>query len=159
MATRLASVKEQEEMVTQTDEGMESIIEYSINLQDQERPPILPIGEYAAEVVGFEKKISQTSGRPYFNVKVSVSADNQPADFVEALGTQGPINMFAIVMGAADNQQDRFTMRLFCEALRVPLSDKFLPTDFLNKECRVQVRHGKHLDGSPKPEVARIIRA
>lgn len=82
MATRLASVKEQEEMVTQTDEGMESIIEYSINLEDQGRPPILPIGEYAAEVVGFEKKFGAQSGRAYFNVKVSIAADNQPADFV-----------------------------------------------------------------------------
>src|SRR5690349_1836341 len=142
MARLAAVTREQEDMVTQ-DTGMESIIEYSINLEDQERPPILPIGEYEGEVTGFEKKFGKDSGRPYFNVKVSISPEAQPADFVEQLGTQGPVTLFYLVMGAEDNPVSRFNMRQFCEALRVPLSSRFSPADFLNKTCRVQVRHGK----------------
>jgi hypothetical protein len=155
---RLQAVKEQEAMVTQADE-VESIIEYSVNLEDQERPPILPIGEYRAEVTGFEKKYGKDSGRPYFNVKVSISADNQPADFVEALGTQGPVTLFYLLMGAEDNPVSRFTMRQFCEALGVPLASRFRAEDFLNKECRVQIKHGADLSGNPRPEVQKLVRA
>lgn len=158
MARLQAVTKEQEDMVTASDE-MESIIEYSVNLEDQERPPILPIGEYRAEVTGFEKKFGKESGRPYFNVKVSISADNQPADFVEALGTQGPVTLFHIVMGAEDNPVSRFTMRQFCEALGVPLASRFRPEDFINKECRVQIKHDKDLAGNPVPKVQKLVRA
>lgn len=157
---RLQAVREQEQMVTQTQgDDVESIIEYSVSLEDQERPPVLPIGEYGAEVVGFEKKYGKDSGRPYFNVKVSISADNQPADFVEALGTQGPVTIFYLLMGAEDNPVSRFAMRQFCEAIGVPLASRYRPEDFLNKECRVQIKHGKDLSGNPRPEIQKLVRA
>lgn len=161
MATRtnLKAVEDQESMMQGVNEEVESIIEYSINLEDQERPPILPIGEYRAEVTGFEKKYGKDSGRPYFNVKLSIGPDDQPADFVESLGTQGPVTLFLIVMGAEDNPVSRFNMKQFCEALRVPLSNRFQPTDFLNKECRVQVAHEKDLSGNPQPRAKKITRA
>jgi hypothetical protein len=156
---RLQAVKEQEAMVTGNDTEMESLIEYSINLEDQERPPILPIGEYTGEVTGVEKKFGKDSGRPYLNVKLSIPSENQPADFVEQLGTQGPVTLFYMVFGLEDNPTSRFNMKLFCEALRIPLSNRFSATDFLNKECRIQVKHGQDLSGNPRPEVAKVVRA
>lgn len=150
--TNLKEVSQQEAIM----DDMESIIEYSVNLEDQERPPVLPIGDYRAEVTGFEKKYGKDSGRPYFNVKLTIHADSQPADFVEQLGTQGDVNLFYMVFGAEDNPVARFNMRMFCEALRVPLSNRFQPVDFLNKEAVVTVKHGRDLSGNPRPEVAKL---
>lgn len=139
--------------------GMESLIEYSINLEDQERPPVLPIGEYIGEIVGVELKYGKESGRPYFNVKFTIPPDNQPADFVEALGNQAPVSLFSMVFGAEDNPVSRFNMKQFCEAARVPLSSRFVASDFLNKEVRIQVKHGQDLSGNPRPEVQRVTKA
>lgn len=137
----------------------ESLIEYSINLEEQEKPPLLPVGEYRAEVVGFEKKFGKDSGNPYFNVKLRVNSESQPADFVEALGTNQPITLFYMFFGAQDNPVERFNMKQFCQALGVPLSNRFNPQDFLNKECKVLVNHnGKDLAGNPDIRVQKIIR-
>jgi hypothetical protein len=156
--SNLKAVEDQANMMN-NDDDLDSIIEYSVNLADVGPPPVLPIGDYTAEITGFEKKFGKDSGRPYFNVKWTVRPDNQPADFVEALGTQGDINMYQMVFGATDDPVSWFNMKQFCEAARVPLSNRIDPNEFLNKEARVTVRHGKDLSGNPRPEVAKVNKA
>jgi hypothetical protein len=140
------------------DDEVGSVFEYSMPLSEQERPPVLPIGEYAATVTDMEKKFGKDSGRPYFNIKLKVEPEAMPPDFVEALGTGQPLTLFSMVMGAEDNPQSRYTMRQFCEALGVPAVSRFTKADFLNKDCRVQIKHGKDLSGNPRAEVQKIIR-
>lgn len=153
----------QEEELNQSqagnDDAPDSIIEYSIDLNDQEKPPVLPVGDYPAEVTGVEKKYGKDSGRPYLNVKYSISADNQPADFVEALGTNAPVTVFNMVFGCEDNPQSRYNMKQFCEALGAPMSNRIDAKDFLGRTAKVTIKHGKDLAGNPRPEVQSVKRA
>lgn len=162
MAKANRAVQEQEEEVvgpqvegTEGDD-MESILEYSIDLNDQEKPPILPIGDYLAEITGIEKKYGKDSGRPYLNVKWSISTDNQPADFVESLGTGQSVSLFSMVFGCEDNPVSRYNMKLFCKAIGQPMSNRMNPKEFLGRAAKITVKHGKDLANQPRPEVGAV---
>lgn len=138
------------------DEEVTSILEYSLNIEEQERPPVLPVGEYRAEVTGVELKHGRDSGRPYLNIKMTISPDNQPADFVEALGTQAPTSVFYMLFGCEDTPQSRFSMKNFCKAIGAPMSNRIDVKSFLNQECKVQIEHQKDLEGNDQPRVRRV---
>lgn len=162
MAKAATARKSQEDEVMQSqtgDDEVESILEYSEDISTQERPPVLPIGEYRAEVSGVQLKHGKESGKPYLNVKASIGPDDQPADFVEALGTQQKVAVFGMVFGCEDNPVSRFNMRLFCEALGAPMSSRINPKDFIGKTCKVQVEHQNDLQGLPQPRVRKFLAA
>lgn len=138
------------------DDDMDSIISYSVNVEDQEKPPVLPLGEYRATVSAIEKKVGKDSGRPYLNIRFTISADDQPADFVEALGTQAPVSVFYMLFAAEDTPQSRYNMKQFCKALGVAGSDQINLKEFLNQEAKVQVEHQKDLNGDDQPRVRRV---
>lgn len=158
----LKAVEDQEKMMNQDDQ-VESVLEYSTNIEDQERPPVLPVGEYVGVIAGCQVKFSgensQRPGSPYLNVKVSIPAENQPADFVEALGSQAPVSVFATVFGCEDNPQSRYNMKQFCEAAGVPGSKRINLQDFVGKEVKVMLNHRKDLAGNPQPNVQKITKA
>lgn len=157
MARSNAAVKEQPPMHDGTQE-VGSIIEYSVDIAQQERPPVLPVGEYRATVTGVELKHGKESGRPYLNIKWSVDTDNQPVQFVEELGTHGPVSVFSMLFGCEDTPPQRFAMKMFCEAVGAPMSNRVDPREFLNQEARVQVEHQLDFDGNPQPRVRRVLK-
>lgn len=145
---------------TQNVEGTEeegSLLEYSMNIDEQERPPVLPIGEYQARITGLERKYGKESGRPYINVKLRIEPNDMPADFVEARGTEDAVTVFGMVMGAEDNPQSRFNMQQFCRAAGVAGSNRINLKEFLNKSVKVQIKHGKDLAGNDQPQVGRMM--
>lgn len=162
MAKSNRAVQEQEEEVVgsadvgSVDEALESILEYSIDLNDQEKPPVLPIGDYLAEIAGVELKHGKDSGRPYLNIKWSIAPDNQPADFVAALGTNQAVSVYSMVFGCEDNPQSRFNMKQFCKAIGQPMSNRINPKEFLGRAAKVTIKWGKDLNNQDKPEVGKI---
>lgn len=154
MARALKEVPQMNDGTQEDDVG--SILEYSIPIQDQERPPILPIGDYRATITGVELKHGKDSGRPYLNVKFTVGPDDQPADFVEEMGTGQPVNLFYMVFGAEDNPTSRFQMHQFCDTVGAPMAREIPIKQFLNLEARVSVEHQQDLHGNPQPRVRRV---
>jgi hypothetical protein len=118
----------------------DTILEYSVDIAEQERPPVLPVGEYRASVTGVQKKYGKDSGRPYLNIRWTISSDNLPSDFLEALGTDDPVTVFQMVMGCEDHPRSRYVMHQFCEG-------------------RIQVDHSPDLNGEPRPQVRRVVRS
>lgn len=141
---------------TQDEDEVGGILEYSVPIEEQERPPVLPIGDYRATITGVELKHGKDSGRPYLNVKFTVGPDDQPADFVEELGTGQPINVFYMLFGAENTPPSRFQMRQFCEALGAPMGREIPFKQFLNLEARVSIEHQNDLHGNAQPRVRRV---
>lgn len=138
------------------DEEVSSILDYSINIEEAERPPVLPVGEYRATITGVEKKFGKDSGRPYLNIKFSVDSDDQPADFVEQLGTNSPLSVFYMLFGAEDTPQSRYNMKQFCKAIGAPMSNRIDVRGFMDMEAKVSVEHQPDLEGNPQPRVRRV---
>lgn len=155
----MAKLKEVPQMNDGTDDQPDTIISYSVNIAEQERPPILPVGEYRATITGVEKKYGKDSGRPYLRVKYLVDSDDQPADFVEQLGSNQGVTLSSMVFGCEDIPQSRFNMQQFCIAVGAPMSHNIDVRDFIGQECRVMVDHEKDLDGNPRPQVRRVSKA
>lgn len=141
------------------DEGPDTILEYSIDIAEQERPPVVPIGDYRAVITGVQKKYGKDTGRPYLNIKWSISPDDLPADFIEEIGVQEPITVYHMLFGCEDNPRSRFSMHQFCESIGAPMSNRINVQDFMNQEGRITVEHGQDLEGNPNPRVRRVSRA
>lgn len=141
------------------EEEIDSILTYSIDLNDQEKPPVLPIGDYVAEITGVEKKYGKDSGRPYLNLKWSIPADNQPADFVEALGTQAPVTVFQMVFGCEDTPTSRWNMANFCRAVGQPMSNSVDSRELLGRTGKITIKHTKDLNNQDQPAVQRVKQA
>lgn len=142
------------------DDNMDqNILEYSVDISDAERPPVLPIGEYRATITGVEKKMGKDSGRPYLNVKYVISSDDMPPDYVESLGVAQDKTVFGMVFGAGDTPGDRYNMKQFCKATGAPMSNRINPQEFINREVKVQIEHQKDLEGNPQERVRRAIAA
>lgn len=160
METNMAKAKDMPQMTDGTqDEDVGSILEYSVDISQQERPPVLPPGEYLATLVGIEKKFGKESGRPYINVRFSVLPENQPIEFVESMGTNQAITLFYMFQGAEDTPPGRWAMAEFCRAMQAPMSDRVNPKDFLNLEARVGVEHQNDFEGNPQARIRRVMKA
>jgi hypothetical protein len=142
------------------DQLPDTILEYSVNIAEQERPPVLPIGEYRAVVTSVQKKYGKDSGRPYLNIRFTISSDDLPADFVEAYGAnpEEVSSVFFMLFGCEDTPKSRFAMHNFCEAVGAPMSRRINAADFLNQEARVQIEHQKGLDGTDQARIRRVLR-
>jgi hypothetical protein len=154
-----SAARVQEEELNNAQPGSDqpdSIMEYSIDLNDQERPPVLPVGDYLAEIKGVEKKFGKDSGRPYLNVKWQITADNQPADFVEALGTNAPVTVFQMVFGCEDNPQSRYNMKQFCKAIGAPMSNRIDAKEFLGRSGKLTIKHTKDLSNQDQAAVQSV---
>jgi hypothetical protein len=143
---------------TADQDGPDTILTYSINIAEQEKPPVLPIGEYISTIRGVQKKYGKDSGRPYLTIKFVIDPDSLPADFVEANGAQEPVNVYYMLFGCEDTPKSRFAMHSFCAAIGAPMSDRINVAEFMDQEARIQVEHQKDLvDGSDQARVRRVL--
>lgn len=155
---RLATQEKPQLVDGSADDVPDTILEYSTNIAEQERPPILPIGEYRAQVTGVQKKYVSSTGKPFLLIKFSVGADDLPATLIEELGTQDPIDVFYMLFGCEDIPASKFEMHKFCAAVGAPMSNRIDVRDFMDQVARIQVDHRTGPDGEPSPKVRRVIK-
>ena len=120
-------------------DGTSSIMEFSVDLADQEAPPPLPVGQYPAEVMGAVRKTSQTSGNDYAAVSFKISADQYPADFTEGEPDGTTLTYNRVVL--EDSARARYRVRKFCEAIVAPLGRSVDLNDWLGMTATVEVVH------------------
>ncbi len=133
-------------------EDLGSIIEYSIDLNDQEAPDPLPAGEYKGIIRKTEKRES-ARGTIYAAVSFSIGAEQYPADF-----TDGPDDGLTIVyrrVGLEDNPQSRYGTRRFIEAIGAPLAKSINISDWVGMEAALDVVHDTY-EGVTRPVIERV---
>ena len=117
---------------------LSSIVEYSINLKDQEAPEPLPSGEYMGTIRRAEVKESQR-GTMYGAISFHIGADQFPADFTD--GTDDGLTLIYRKVGLEDNPLSRFGAKRFMIAIGAQLSKKIDVADWVGMEAALDVTH------------------
>jgi hypothetical protein len=117
-------------------EELSSIVEFSVNLKDQEAPEPLPAGEYTGVIRKAEVKESQR-GTMYGAVSFHIGADQYPADFSD--GSDDGLTLVYRRVGLEDNPQARYGTKRFLEAIGAPLSKKIDVNEWVGMEAAIDV--------------------
>ena len=137
---------------THEDSGVPSIVEFSVDLGDQEAPKPLPESEYRATIRSAVKKTSQ-KGTQYGEVGFFIAPDQYPADFTEG-NPDGTVLFFRRV-SLEDNPQARFGTRRFIEAIGAKLGKRIDLNDWLGLEAAVEVKHEEY-EGVPRANIVKV---
>jgi hypothetical protein len=133
-------------------EELSSIVEFSIDLNDQEAPEPLPAGEYAGVIRKAEVRESQR-GTMYGAISFYVGADQYPADFKD-----GPDDGLTLVfrrVGLEDNPQARYGTKRFIQAIGAPLSKKVDVNEWVGLEAALDVVHDTY-EGVTRAVIDRV---
>ena len=133
-------------------EEISSIIQYSINLKDQEAPPPLPAGKYVGAIRDTEVKESQR-GTMYCAVSFHIGADQFPPDFEG--GSEDGLTLIYRRVGLEDNPQSRFGTKRFIEAIGAPLAKKIDVTEWVGMEASLDVAHDTY-EGITRAVIDRV---
>ncbi len=136
-------------------EELSSIVEFSVNLKDQDQPEPLPMGKYTGIVRGAEVKMSQRDTR-YAAVSFHVSPDQFPADFKDG-NPDGQTLVYRRV-SLEDTPQARYGTRRFIEAIGAPLSKKVDVTEWIGNEASLEVEH-ETWEGVTRAQIVRVAAA
>ena len=120
-----------------------SILEFDVDISEQEAPPPLPVGDYEVECIESTKTTSKNSGNPMIVTKVRINPDDFPADFVGDDYPEG-ITLTAYTVCRADSARDRWNVRKLCEAFGVVPSKQVDLTEFLGERSRVTIGHEEY---------------
>jgi len=131
---------------------LDSVVEYSVNLKDQDAPEPLPVGEYSATIRGAEKKESQR-GTFYAAVSFFIGSDQYPADFTE--GNPDGMTIIYRRTSLEDNPGARFGTRNFIEAIGGTLSKKIDVTEWVGLEAAVEIDHETY-EGVTRAVIKRV---
>ena len=133
-------------------EDHSSIVEFSINLKDQEQPEPLPAGKYNGVIRATEVKESQR-GTMYGAVSFHIGADQFPADYKD--GNDDGMTLVYRRVGLEDNPQARFGTKRFMEAIGAPLSKKIDLSEWIGMEAVLEVTHETY-EGVTRATVNRV---
>ena len=132
-------------------EEMDSIVEFSVNLKDQDQPEPLPAGKYTGVIRSAEVKMSQRDTK-YAAVSFHIPADQFPADWKDG-NPDGQILVYRRV-GLEDNPNSRFGTKRFIESIGAPLSKKVDVTEWVGMEAALEVEH-ETWEGVTRASIAR----
>ena len=119
-------------------EEMSSIVEYSIDLNDQQAPQPLPVGKYHGVIRSADKKESQR-GTIYAAVNFHIDAKQFPADFED--GSDDGLTITYRRCSLEDNPNARYGTRRFCESIGAPLAKQIDISEWVGMEATLEVAH------------------
>lgn len=131
---------------------LSSIVEFSVNLKDQEQPEPLPPGKYTGVIRNTEVKESQR-GTMYCAVSFHVGADQYPADYKD--GSDDGMTLVYRRVGLEDNPQARFGTKRFLEAIGAPLAKKIDVSEWVGLEAALEVELDTY-EGVTRAQIARV---
>lgn len=133
-------------------EELSSIVEFSMNLKDQEAPEPLPAGKYTGVIRDSEKKESQR-GTMYAAVSFHIGADQFPADYKD--GSDDGLTIVYRRCGLEDNPQARYGCKRFIEAIGAPLAKKIDVSEWVGMEAALEVEHDTY-EGVTRAVINRV---
>jgi hypothetical protein len=136
-----------------SDTELNSIVEYSVDLNNAEAPPALPAGLYPTEIRKVEVATS-SKGMPWYKVSFYIAPESYPADFVDGnpdgMLVQGPY------LSAEDTVVARFKVRKFIEAIGGKLSNKVDVNTWIGQTCSIETAVGSY-EGVPTTECKKVV--
>jgi hypothetical protein len=133
-------------------EELPSIVEFSINLKDQDQPEPLPAGKYTGVIRNAEVKESQR-GTMYCAVSFHIGSDQYPADYTD--GSEDGLTLIYRRVGLEDNPQARFGLKRFMENIGAPLAKKVDVTEWVGMEAALDVEPDTY-EGVTRATISRV---
>lgn len=135
-------------------EEMSSILEFSTDVGEAERPPLLPMGEYTGEIRGAEVKEGIASGKKYVAVMFYISPDEYPADFPAESRPDGISIVFRRVPGE-DDDMSKFRLRKFMDCIGAKPGKAVDVNEWVGLSGRVRVVHEEY-EGEPRETITAV---
>lgn len=148
--------KDKDAVALDNTDDLMSIVEFSEDITNAEEPDPLPEGEYPAQIIAAEVKISQTKGTKYAQVQFRVAEDDYPADYDAQNAPGGKTLRF--IVGMEDNVAARARVRKFSEAIGAPMSRRIDVTQWVGLAGIVSVKHDTY-EGVLREQVSRVTEA
>lgn len=127
-----------------------SVFEFAADVSTQEAPPPLPARIYVGECTGATAKTSNR-GNTYIDVEFTIYPDQFPADF--AATQQEPVKLhYRRLVVSPDTDRNRYAIRKFCDALRVPVGRRLDINDLIGKTGSLKVKATKYM-GEDRAEI------
>lgn len=135
------------------DDDLDSITEFSEDIADAEAPALLPERDYRATIAKVDKRVSNTSGNPYYNIQFKINADDYPADFDTSEAPDGKTVTF--MLSAVDSKPNRHRIRKFCEAIGFTPSKSINHKAWEQLEAKVTIKHDTY-QGETREKISRV---
>ena len=130
-----------------------SILSFSEDISNAVAPAPLPPGAYPAEIIGAQKRVSQTSGNEYASIVFRINSSSYPADYTDGNpdGTELTYNRLLI----EDTPNSRWRWRQFMERCGGPLGRSVDLNSLLGLTATVEITHQEY-EGEQRAQIARI---
>jgi hypothetical protein len=146
--------KEVRKNMSQDQNELGSVVEYSSSVAEQDKPEPLPEREYSAQIKSAKVKKSQRDTK-YYEVGFYVSPDSYPADYTE--GDPDGTTLFFRRLSAEDKPQARYRLKLFCEAIGAPMPGKSCNVDdWTGLTAGIKVEH-EEFEGEKRAQITQVI--
>jgi hypothetical protein len=136
-------------------EELDSIVEFTTSIKDQQQPDPLPSGKYVGTIRDVEVKMSQRETR-YAAISFFVGADQFPADWKD--GNPDGMTLIYRRVGLEDTANSRFGLRRFCESIGAPMSKKIDTAEWVGMEGLLEVGHDTY-EGVTRANIERVSEA
>lgn len=136
-------------------EELPSVIEYDVDISEQEAPPPLPLREYLAQIKGVKRKLSQRNTQ-YAEVQFYISPNEYPADFTE--GDPDGTTLYFRRVSLENKPQARFQLRRFLEAIGAPMSKRIDINEWVGLEAKVKIEHESY-EGLTRSVITQVLAA
>lgn len=135
-------------------DSSESIVTFSEDVSNAERPEPLPPGRYTAEIRGAEMKLSKNNTR-YAAVTFFIPPEEYPANYDADEAPDGTTLIYRR-LSLEDTKRSRYSIRLFCEAIGAPTARDIDLNDWLSRTATLEITRGEY-EGMPTAEIVRVL--
>jgi hypothetical protein len=132
-----------------------SIIEFTRDLDDQQEPELLPTGDYPSEIAEASFKISNTSGNTYLALRLRISPDQYPPDFVEG-EPDGTDVMYNRLVVLPETAQSRWRLKKFLNAIGAKPGKSLDPSELIGLTCTLHVEQNEY-EGEKQLQARKIL--
>lgn len=134
-------------------EDLGSIFEFAADISTQEAPPPLPPRTYVGEVTGATAKQSNR-GNTYIDVEFTIYPDQFPLDYGAMQKEPAKLHYRRLIV-SPDTDRNRYAIRKFSDALRVPVGKRLDINDYIGKNANLKVKSTKYM-GEDRAEIEAV---
>lgn len=134
----------------------EGIFELGMNLSDAEAAPLLPQGDYEAEITNVEKRMSD-KGNSYFSLQFRIDPTVMPPDIdADTHYPEGARLSYNRIMCPDGTQRTLYRLKKFIEALGLPTNTSTIDiAEWMNRTAKVRIKHSTW-EGEERMEIAGV---
>lgn len=122
------------------DGGMDSILEFDVDLSTVEKPEELPPGNYRGEVTKAEAKTSNNTGSRYMALSVLIPTSEFPPTYETENAPEG-LPLIYRRISLEPGRRPMYRLRTFCESMGVVPAKQIDLNDFVGRPVMVEIVH------------------